>query len=351
MDEEKKLEQSEVEGSQSTEEMKEHVIGERIVSEKVIGSSSGIARFGRKVKSQISSRLGGVLLGIILILVSLVVVWQSEKFDKASMIFKDLPLLSVEQAIGSNDLVKFQGEVTSVPIKSPLEDKDVWYYHHMREELEMVKETETETQVVTKDGQDIEQTIEKEVEKPKWVTKIDEEKWAPLTLGGKITVNPENARQILDLTGIYSAEGEKNREKVEAVLAGNQLLVVGEIKNNTIESGDPFIVSNLSNEKLLESLIAGEKSTWWLLKILTALLFGFGLYLILGPVLLILDAVPVLGGLGKGVIFAISIIIGILFTVFSSLIIHYWYVFLIIIIALIVYLIYRKKKTLVKKES
>lgn len=86
--------------------MKERVISERVVSERVIGSSSKVARFGRKVKGKISSRLGGIGLGIILILVSFIVVWQSENIDRSSEIVKDLPLLTVEQAADSKGMVK-----------------------------------------------------------------------------------------------------------------------------------------------------------------------------------------------------------------------------------------------------
>jgi len=164
-------------------EMKERVISEKVVSEKVLGSSSGISRFGRGVKSQISSRLGGILFGFIFIIASFVVVWYSVKFDKSASLVADLPLLSVEQAATSTGLIKFAGLVTSAPIKTPKEAKDVLYYHFTREELEMVKSIETQTQVVTRDGQDIEQTIEKEVEKPTWVSKIDEENWVDLVLG------------------------------------------------------------------------------------------------------------------------------------------------------------------------
>src|SRR4030043_1148874 len=133
-------------------EMKERVISERVVSEKVLGSSSGISRFGRGVKSQISSRLSGVLIGVIFIIVSFVVVWYSVNFDKSASLVADLPLLSVEQAATSSGLIKVSGQVSSAPIKAPKENKDVIYYHFTREELEMVKSTEKEPQVGTRDA-------------------------------------------------------------------------------------------------------------------------------------------------------------------------------------------------------
>ena len=329
---------------QKPEEMKERVISERVVSEKVLGSSSGIARFGRKVKGQISGRLSGIGLGLLLIIVSFIVVWQSEKFDKSAALVAEMPVLSVEQAADSSGLVKVQGEVTSAPIKSPRENKDVLYYRHTREELEMVIETETETQVIERDGQDIEQTIEKEVERPKWVSKIDDAMWAEIILGEKITVKPGDAKKELELTEIYSIEEEKYRESIEALLPTDQLLVVGEISNNTISSGKPFIITNKSNEDLVASLESGEKTTWWLLKIATLLLFGIGLYLMLGPLLLVLDIIPVLGKIGKGGLLVVCLIIGLIFTVLSSLIIAFWYIILIILVALVGYLIYLKKQ-------
>jgi len=332
------------------EEMKERVISEKIVSEKVIGSSSGVARFGRKVKGRISSRLGGIGLGLLLIIISFFIVWQSEKFDKSAELVADLPVLSVEEAAEATGLVKVEGDITSKLIKSPKEQKDVIYYRHTRKELEMVIETETETKIIERDGQDIEQTIEREVERPKWVSKIDADAWALLELGNKITINPAGADKKLNLTEIYSLSEEKTRESVEALLPTDKLLVVGHIRNNTIDSGEPFIITNNSNEQLINSLESSEKTIWWLLKIATLLLFGFGLYSLLGPLLLVLDAIPVLGNIGKTGLFIVCLIIGLIFTVLSSLIIAFWYIILIILVALVAYLIYAKQQSPAKED-
>lgn len=333
------------------QEMKERVISERVVSEKVLGSSSGIARFGRGVKGQISSRLGGIGLGFLLIVVSFFVVWYSESFEKSAGTVSQLPILSVDQAVGSSGLVKVSGPVTSAPIKTPKDPKDVLYYHYVRQELEMVKSTETETQIVTRDGQDIEQTIEKEVEKPEWVTKIDETKWADLVLGNKIAVKPGSAKQLLNLSEVYTLTEDKVKETINAVLPTDNLIVVGEISNSQISSGKPFIITNNSNDVLVESLASSEKTTWWLLKLATLLLFGFGLYSMLGPLLLILDAIPILGNIGKTGIFIVCMLIGLIFTVLSSLLIAFWYVILIILVAVVGYLIYMKKQQPAKQSN
>ncbi len=329
----------------------EKVVSQKVVSEKVLGSSSGIARFGRKVKKQISGRLSGVLLGLLLIVISFFVIWQSEKFDKSADLIASLPVLTVDQAADTTGLVKVAGKVTESPIQAPIEKKDVLYYHHVREELETVSKTETDTQVVSREGQDIEQTIEKEVEKEQWVTKVDESQWAEIVLDNKIVIKPQFAKQLLDLTEIYSMESEETRQKIEAVLPGDSLIAVGELYNNRIEGGDPFIVSNKSNQALIESLKSSENFTWWLLKLGTVLLFGFGLYLLLGPFLLVLDAIPVLGKIGKGGLLIICLIIGLLFTVLSSLLIAFWYIILILLVALIAYLLYLKNKKAIKTET
>ena len=329
----------------------ERVISERVVSERVLGSSNPLARMGRQAGNQISSRLGGVLIGIILILVSFYVIWKSEKFEKTSAIVQAMPVLTVEQALNASGEIKVQGTVTSTLIKTPKEDKDVLYYSYTKEALEMVKKTETETQIVQKNGQDVEQTIEKEVESPEWVTKLEEKKWAPIVLGGQIAVSPESARTDLNLSTVYSTSSDKEREKIEALLPGD-LLVVGEISNAKISSGNPFIISNKSNEAVISSLQSGENFTWWLLKILTLVLFGGGLYLLLGPVLLVLDIIPILGKIGKTGLLIVCLLIGLVFTVFSSIIINYWYIILILLIALAVYLFTaRKLKTQPQKPA
>jgi hypothetical protein len=351
---ENKLGGSQAKGEeQITSSQGERVISERVVSERVLGRSNPLARMGRSAGSQISSRLGGILIGLILIIISFFVVWHSENLEKSSAAIKKFPLLSAEQAVGKSGMVKIQGLVTSTPIKNAKDPRDLLYYHQTREELEMVKSTETETRVVTKDGQDIEQTIEREVEKPEWVSKLDEEKWAPIVLANKIGITkPEAARRILNLTSIFSDVQEKVRENVGGVLANEPLIVIGEINNDMISGGHPFIISNLSDLALIASLESSESTAWWLWKLATLLLFGIGLYLLLGPVLLVLDIIPVLGNIGKTGLLIVCLLIGLVFTVFSSIIINYWYIILIIIIALAVYLVSaRKFKSLPQKPA
>jgi transmembrane protein TMEM43 len=326
-------------------EMKERVISEKVVSERVIGSSSGVSRFGRKVKGKISSRLGGVGLGLLLIIASFFVVWYSESFEKSADLVASLPVLSVEEAASSSGVIKVQGAITSTPIKAPLENKDVIYYRHTKEELEMVTVTETDTQVIERDGQDIEQTIERLVEKPTWVNKIDNDQWAEVVLDNKITVVPSGADRKISLSTIYSKEEDKMREKIEALLPETNLLVVGEINNNKIEGGSPFIMTTQSNDSLVASLESSEKTMWWFLKLATLLLFGFGLYSVFGPLLLILDAIPILGNIGKTGLFVVTMLIGLIFTVLSSIIIAFWYIILIVLVVLVAYLIYAKQQS------
>lgn len=328
------------------QEMKERVISERVVSERVLGSANPVARFGRNAGEQISSRLGGVVWGMLLIIIALVVVWQSENLTKSSLVVKNLPLLAVDQAFGQSGLVKVSGKVTSAPIKYSGSEDNLLYYRHTKDVLEMVKDTETETRVVNINGQDVEQTIEKEVERPEWVNKIDEEKWAPIVLDNKITIRPENAGQELNLSKIVSSEDDKSRELVEGLFADDNLLVIGEINNNQISGGETFIISNKSDSALTGALEDSENTTWWLYKIATALLFGFGLYLLLGPLLLILDIIPFLGDFAKGAILVAALIVGVILTIFSSAIINYWYIFVIILIGIAVYAVSaRKNKT------
>ncbi len=330
--------------SNPNQPMKERIISERVVSEKVLGSSNPIARFGRNAGKQISSRFSGIGLGIILILASFIVVWYSENLNKSAATVAELPVLTVEQAVGQADLVKVQGKVTSAPIKAPLANQDVIYYHHVREELEMVTETETETKVITRDGQDVEQTIEREVERPKWVVKTDDVRWADLVLDNKISIKPDGSKQLLNLNKVYSMSEEKVRDTVSAVLPADDLIVVGSLGNNEISSGNPFIITNSSNDVLVQSLESSEKTTWWIFKLLTLVLFGLGLYSLLGPILLVLDAIPFLGNIGKSGLFMVCMLVGLIFTVLSSLIIAYWYVVLILLAGLVFYLFSWKKQ-------
>ncbi len=331
--------------------MRERVVSERVVSQRVLGSSNPIARFGRNAGGQISSRIGGIFIGFILIVASFFAVWYSEKFEKSADLVANMPLLSVEQAATSSGLVKVEGNVTSAPIKTPLGDKSVLYYEHSREELEMVMTTETETQVVTENGQDIEKTIERQVEKPTWVSKINNSAWAEIVLGGKITIRPDAAKKMLNLTNVYNSETDKVREKIDALLPDGKLIAVGEISGGKIEGGKPFIISNQSDSALVASLQSSEKTTWWLLKLATLLLFGFGLYMLLGPILLVLDIIPILGKIGQTGILIVCLLIGLVFTVLSSLLISFWYIILILLVAAVGYLLYMKSQKTAAKGA
>ncbi len=320
--------------------------GGRVVSERVIGSSNPIARYFRNLIKSV----GGVLLGLILFFGSFGVMWYSENFTEHSVVVEGLEIS--QPAMMLEETVKFEGPVEVLSYATAMPNgEDVLFYSYLQETCEL--EIYTETQVVTRDGQDIEQTIEKE--RNVWKGEVDEG-WGEFSVAG-IPVLPTEAKNRLTLTelskdGDYSGNDciiGATRHKTEGFIPSESttLLVVGDYLDGSVSGGETFIVTDLNNEELIAKLQAEEKALFWMLKAAAVITFAVGLTLILSPIAMLLNILPGLGKMLQILILIVSLIIGVVVVLLATIILKLWWLILLALIALGVYT-WKKKKALGK---
>lgn len=316
---------------------------ERIVSQTVLGSSNPIARFGRKLSDSIT----GIFIGLLLIIASFALVWWGEQQPEYSKIVAALPLLH-EAPVTQTGLIKLQAQpaVTQVLIE-PKTNTPVLYYNYTKQEFKKVKESRRETRTVLQNGQDVQQTVERDVYVDKWVDLISDKKWAAFRLSN-LNVTPTNADLHVTLTKVFEEEKPipgvpaddfaptKTREVVEVLPATTELLIVGEAKTGSIVGGSPFIISDKTNDALIAEMKVQENRLYWFLKIGAWLLMTVGFTLLFGPISTFLNILPGLGKMLNAVLFAVFGVLSLVIVALGTLAIRYWWLVLIILVTLIV---------------
>lgn len=287
-------------------------LDERIVSEKVLGSSNPVARFGRNVSRSIS----GIFFGIMLIIAAFGVLWWGSGQKNYSQDVAALPLQAMVAADQSG-MAKIQAvPALSNSVTAPVMKQAVVYYEYKKQEFKKVKEMRTETRTVQRDGKDVQQQVEKEAYVDKWFDVASDKNWAQFSVGGA-SVNPTSASlSYLDLQTLYDKETpvstntqldvvQKTREVVKAFPIGPPLLVVGAVAGDTIASGEPFIISSLSSDGLTLAMQKSESTRGWIIKVLAWLLMTCGAVLLFGPIATLLNILPGLGKLFNGILFLV----------------------------------------------
>ncbi len=316
---------------------------ERIISQQVLGSSNPLARFGRKLSDSIS----GIFIGILLILFSFALLWWGEQQPEHSKTVAALPL-QIESPVTQTGLTKLQAQpaVTQVLIE-PKTNTPVLYYHYTKQEFKKVKETRRETRTVLQNGQDVQQTVERDVYIDKWVDVVSDKKWAGFRLSN-LNVTPTNAELYVTLTKVFEEEKPvagvptdefsptKTKEIVEVLPATMQILIVGEAATGSIVGGTPFIISDMSSDALIAEMKVRESRTYWFFKIGAWLLMTIGFTLFFGPIATFLNILPGLGKMLNGLLFIAFGVVSLVIVALGTIAIRYWWLVLIILVALIV---------------
>lgn len=291
--------------------------------------------------------VGGVFIGILLFFGSFGVMWYSENFTEHSKVVEALPMSETSALVEGT--VKFEGPITvSEYVYAKPDSKQALYYSYLQEkcELEVYQVTET----VTRNGQDIEQTVEKE--RNVWKGEPVKQ-WAKFSVGG-IPVNAGSAMNRLNLTEL-SKQGDFGngtcvigsiRHRTEGFVPTDsaKLLVVGDFLGGSISGGGTFIVTDMGNDALIAKLQAEEKALFWILKAVAALMFAGGLTLIVSPVLMLLNVLPGLGKALQAVVFFVSLILGIVVVLLATIILKLWWLILILLVGFGIYALKKKKQ-------
>lgn len=317
--------------------------GGRVISQRVIGSSNPVARYFRNIVKSV----GGMIFGLVLFFGSFGVMYYSENFTKHSEIIAALPMS--ESSALTDGQVKFEGpvEVVSYAYAKP-DDVPVLYSSYTEQVCTL--EVYTEKQVITQNGQDIEQTIEKERNVWKGEPMVS---WAEFKVGG-VPVEPSVAKHRLTLKTISQVGDFSSsvctigaiRKKTEAFVSdvNTKLLVVGDYINGKVSGGNTYFISDLSNDMLIAKLQQEENTLFWMLKGGATLAFALGLTLIVSPVLMLLNILPGLGKFLQVLVFVASLLLGLLVVTLSTIILKLWWLIVIAIIAFLVWSFKKKKQ-------
>jgi len=341
----------------------ERIISERVVSRKVIGSANPIARKFRDIKGKI----GGICAAPIFAILAFLLLFGGEKLAKSSEIVEELDLEQATSVTADSGMHKMEGTPEIVEAAVAPELGNVLYYKYTQQEYEEVEEKEYETVTKIENGQEVEETIERTKLVEKWVDGETKSAWATFKLG-RYTIDPEGAKMEIDVDtktyyenylGEYddSSAGRADtpdigdrRMIVEYLPTDEQLLVVGEISGTMVKGGEAFIISNKGNEGLVSDLKSSESAVYWAMKIGAWLFFTLAILSLLGPILAMVDFIPLVGKSATCAASIIAAIIAFVIVLMGTLIIKFWYVFVIlmvlgfgVLIAILILVLTRKK--------
>jgi len=356
-----------------TKDMSKQTISERVVSSKVVKKEGYLSEKWGNLKESLSA----FCLAPVLIIVALGLMFYGEFFHKSSEVVEALPLQQATEVSDNEGLAKIIGDVEVTDVVEAPEVGDVLYYEYAIEAYEEVEEVETEYRTRVEDGVEYEDEIEKTVLVDKWVDKESEGPiWAEFYLGD-IMVDPTDAKLRMDyeemilylpwdedewtvIKSSNSVSPELGDEKmtIRYLDTDEEIIAIGEISGGEMTGGDEFIVSNRGDAELIEGL-KGEETMWyWVMKFIIWLLLFIGLSSIVGPVLAVLDFIPLVGSAARWVGGVIAAILALIIVVLGTLLIKFWWLWLILIVllvgALVVILVYymnrnKKAKTEDKK--
>ena len=301
---------------------------------------SNIATAGKGCMDSIA----GIFIGIILFGLAFLPAWCSENVEKVSRIVEETPMTTLADAGSVEGLIKVQGEpsdVDYIDFEAECENyvrEDVFWY-----EWTLSEYTEHEETYEDSNGNTRTRMVED------WEEQESESEVADFSLED-VAVQPGEARVLLVDFDSCDDKGEEQlgeewlHAEYKPVDDLGNLLVIGEKTGESISSGHPFIVTDLTSPALVARLESEEKAARILLTILTIVLFFISFNLIIGPLLFMLKFVPVIGGGLRTMIGIGSLILAVIMTFILKFIIAFWWLVLIILIVLIVLLVSASKK-------
>jgi hypothetical protein len=349
----------------------------------------GIAKNTSSKVKNLKGSIGGVFVGILFVLIGFFLIYGSVKWVKNnSSIVEQLQLQSASDISPDAGMAKINGdpriqdedfafEYTKCFDEFCFADEqseealtDLLYYSVTYERYEQYEKKETKKEVKDTGSEEITEEYEVIEIKEGWKEKGTKNAFAKFQIGD-IEIDPSDATSMLDtdsrtieniiLPGDigdddYIVEGHeeeasdkvgRTRMVLKTVSPDDEVIVVGEVSNGNIEGGEPFIITNYSDSKLLDSLETAEKSGRLMIRIGAWVMLTLGFLLIIGPILALADFIPVVGGAARGLAFFLSAILALIIVIMGVLIVKFWWLFLLILLAgggLGIYLLVKKRK-------
>ncbi len=354
----------------------------------------------------IAKSIIGVLVGAIMFIVSFVVLWNSEGRVNLGTVAEKAVVLDRESLKSSaeGELVAVTGPITTTELLGDPDYLKPGKYIMLDRVVEMyawIEETETETKKKTGGGTEEKTTyrykktwtsnpqessefkIPEGHENPSMSVKsktfyVDDAKigtysfdlrTATLPGSDNIELNRNIAiahwdAKLIGTDYIFKGSGPYEDPRVgdlrisfKAVHAGIKVTLFGKLKGREIiayyHKGKTRLYRAFAGTKdeAIVQLKTEHKVTGWILRIVGFLLMWIGLSLVFGPLSAILDVLPFLGSVGRGLIGVITFFVALILSVITILISMIFHntialILLVIIAAVVIYLLIgRKKKT------
>ena len=269
-----------------------------------------------KYSGTFSASFSTIVLGLMLGIIGLVILGYSEGIDNVLNSVRRSPLIHEENLLRTSGMIKLVGQPTvRQELKVPGFDDELIYYKKITEEK-----------------------INGE-----WVEVGKQQVFASFSIG-KVYIDALNADLQFDLVEIYKNEEGDKRESVYGVLAKDEIVVVGNLKNNSIADGVVFVVTNKSNKDLIDSMSSVDTRSWWLYKVGALLLITLGLTAFVLPILTFIDILPKIGLFTIGTILLFSLLVSALLVFISAVIITFWWLIFVVVGFVIILLIRIKSK-------
>ena len=285
--------------------------------------NNDIANPFTRYQHRFSTSFATVIFGLLLVIFGFIMLGYSEALNTVANSINKIPLEQAEELTKIKGMVKIQGKAkTDTPLYQPSTlDEEFIYYRIVKEE-----------------------TINN-----KLVPVQEEKKWTLFEMGN-VKVIPNNAELYINydeatpLSGTLDLKEEDlDKLKLLGIPTNSELIVIGYLKNNVIQSGNPFIITNYSHKNLIDEL-EGDKTVWWLLKIVTGILLTIGFFAFFVPILVFLDIFKVANRLLGFIIFILSLTLSGIFVFLGSLIVRYWWISAVLILLLVYWVIKARSK-------
>lgn len=362
---------------------------ERVISSRVVGSSNPIAKKMRSIGNSIK----GVGCGFIMLIIGLVLIYQSVYGVKEySKILAALPMQEASESMGNEELVKVKGSVdVPTPVEysyekcanaqcfgetTPSKTELAMYISVDKQRFEIVEHVRTETRTRNVGGDEVEEQVEVKEYNEEWVSKESKVIWADFTLNGKVTVKgsadtklmidpveKEVANVKIDNLSALNYYGQQPSAQIGSTrlvysyipltLPAPEFIVTGRMESKTIRTGDPFIITDMTESQLIKALGDEENFTRWAFAIGSWVLTFIGLSMIMAPIIELVDWIPLFGWAAKAAAAGVAFVIATVLVLGSWLILKFWWLILLLTIALIalaVYLLAKKRKPEAAKE-
>lgn len=328
--------------------------------------------FTRKLKD-ISNSFVGLVWGVVLFFVSLALLYMSfQGVEERSVYVATLDEYQGQEIKDGDDgEAIFTGEVTDGLYDLELTDENgdlqyalnsLLFYEIDYQILEVEKDVERQQ---TNEGAENPEYTDIEVYEEEWNTFNTVTFSAEFKLEDVEVVKIDEFDFELDtenetVEDVYVADaprpetyGQENlsdkigtvRAKISYYTVDNDLTVVGEKDGDKIEPGTVSLVADMDKEDLVVSLQESEEGSRLGFRMLAWGLMTLALYLFVGPLLELIEMIPLVGKAAKTASFFIAVIMAGTIVWMTVFIINYWYIILGLIFATMAaaaLLIYRK---------